>query len=172
MSAKHDGILAVRPFGGAMASRSTKVSTLAERDYQMLASFRHSLRRFLSFSETAANDAGLPPQQYQALLALKGCPAGGKMTIDDLAGQLLIRHNSAVGLVNRLEAERLVRRQVERSNRRKVNLRLTSKGDRVLQRLATTHRAELRRVGPQLRLMLKHLSRGKVAAPRRQRGSL
>lgn len=148
------------PFEGVMAGGSMKIPRLAERDYQTLAAFRHALRRFLSFSETAADDAGLAPQQYQALLALKGCPAGGKMTIDDLAGQLLVRHNSAVGLVNRLEAERLVRRQIEPSNRRKVNLRLTPKGNRTLERLAAAHRAELRRVEPQLRLMLKHLSRG------------
>jgi DNA-binding MarR family transcriptional regulator len=152
--------LSDHPFEDVMASGSTKVSRLAERDYQTLAAFRHALRHFLSFSEMAANDAGLAPQQYQALLALKGCPAGGKMTIDDLAGQLLVRHNSAVGLVDRLEAERLVRRQVEPSNRRKINLHLTPKGDRILERLAAAHRAELRRVEPQLRLMLKHLSRG------------
>jgi DNA-binding MarR family transcriptional regulator len=143
-----------------MAEGGSKKPRLAERDYQTLAAFRQALRHFLSFSEAAANDAGLPAQQYQALLALKASARGANVTIDDLAGHLLIRHNSAVGLVDRLEAEKLVRRQVEPSNRRKVNVHLTPKGARILERLAAVHRAELRRVEPQLRLILKHLSRG------------
>ena len=47
---------------------------VSDREYEMLASFRHTLRRFLSFSEEAAREVGLTPQQHQAMLAIKGFP--------------------------------------------------------------------------------------------------
>jgi hypothetical protein len=42
---------------------------LTKAEYQTLAAFRYHLRRFLRFSEAAAQSAGLTPRQYQALLA-------------------------------------------------------------------------------------------------------
>jgi DNA-binding MarR family transcriptional regulator len=50
---------------------------VSDREYEMLASFRHALRRFLSFSEEAARVVGLTPQQHQALLAIKGFQGKG-----------------------------------------------------------------------------------------------
>ena len=44
------------------------------KDYRMLAAFRLALRRFVHFSETAAEAAGLSPQQHQALLAIRAAP--------------------------------------------------------------------------------------------------
>jgi hypothetical protein len=41
----------------------------------VLAAFRYALRRFLAFSEQAARQAGVTPQQYLALLAVLGFPA-------------------------------------------------------------------------------------------------
>ena len=129
--------------------KPVKAAPLRTADYARLASFRAALRRFLRFSEAAAGRAGLNGQQYQALLAIRGHPeSGGLVTINDLAQQLLIKHNSAVGLVDRLVAERLLRRDSVADDRRKVHLRLTRKGERVLERLAATHREELRRVAP------------------------
>ena len=123
---------------------------LDQGEYVALAQFRYTLRRFLSFSETAAGVVGLTPQQYQALLAIKGAAGEGPVTINDLAGQLMIKHNSAVGLVDRLEEEGLIVRRVAREDRRKVNLILTPKGSRTFEKLASAHRAELERIGPRL----------------------
>jgi DNA-binding MarR family transcriptional regulator len=122
-------------------------------EYQQLASFRYALRSFLRFSETAAEGLGLTAQQYQALLAVCAS-AGGHVMINDLAQQLLIRHNSAVGLVDRLTAQGLLTREPSAEDGRKVYLRLTTKGDRVLEKLAEVHREELRRIGPQLEALL------------------
>jgi DNA-binding MarR family transcriptional regulator len=141
-----------------------RVARLGKSDYQMLASFRYTLRRFLAFSEAAARDIGLASQQYQALLVVKGYPGGGAITINELARQLLIKHNSAVGLVDRLEAEGLVRRQPAARDRRKVDLLLTAKGTRVFERLAATHHAELARIEPQLRQFLEYVSRAATAS--------
>jgi DNA-binding MarR family transcriptional regulator len=124
--------------------------TLDPAEYQKLAEFRYALRRFLSFSESAAAGVGLAAQQYQALLAIKGRGGDDSVTINELAHLLLIKHNSAVGLVDRLEAEGLVKRSVDADDRRKVNLRLTARGSRIFERLATAHREELRRIGPEL----------------------
>jgi DNA-binding MarR family transcriptional regulator len=128
-------------------------------EYRALASFRYSLRSFLRFSEAAAEKVGLTAQHYQALLAV--CAAADRhVTINDLARQLLIRHNSAVGLVDRLSAQGLVVREPSAQDGRKVYLRLTSKGDRVLEKLAEVHREELRRIGPQLEALLHGITRG------------
>jgi DNA-binding MarR family transcriptional regulator len=121
-------------------------------EYQQLASFRYALRSFLRFSEVAAETVGLTAQQYQGLLAV--CASAGHVTINDLAQQLLIRHNSAVGLVDRLTVQGLLAREPSAQDGRKVYLRLTAKGDRVLEKLAEVHREELRRIGPQLEALL------------------
>jgi DNA-binding MarR family transcriptional regulator len=134
-------------------------SALDPREYEMLAAFRYALRHFLSFSETAAAEVGLAAQQYQALLAIKGCAGRDTVTINELASLLLIKHNSAVGLVDRLESEGLVKRSTAAEDRRKVNVRLTRKGVRVFERLAVAHREELQRIGPQLSEFLEYFAR-------------
>jgi DNA-binding MarR family transcriptional regulator len=130
-------------------------------EYQQLASFRYALRSFLRFSEAAAEKVGLTAQHYQALLAVCAT-ADGHVTINDLAQQLLIRHNSAVGLVDRLTAQGLLAREPSAEDGRKVHLRLTSKGDRVLEKLAEVHREELRRIGPQLEALLHDITRAET----------
>src|SRR3546814_15555556 len=46
-------------------------SDLIDIDYAALAEFRFALRRFQMFSDTKAGEAGLTPQQHQALLAIR-----------------------------------------------------------------------------------------------------
>jgi len=123
---------------------------LSRSEYEMLAAFRYSLRQFLSFSEKAAAGVGLTQQQYQALLAVRAHPGPGLLTISDLAAQMLIKHHSAVGMVNRLEQQGMVRREPQADDGRKVGIRLTPTGERVFDRLASSHRGELRRIGPDL----------------------
>jgi len=128
--------------------------SLRTSDYARLAAFRQGLREFLRFSEEAAEREGLSTQHYQAMLILRACPEGGRVTINDLARQLLIKHNSAVGLVDRLVKEGLARRSASSADRRKVELELSSRGRQVLAKLAATHRAELGRIGPELKRLI------------------
>jgi DNA-binding MarR family transcriptional regulator len=128
-------------------------------EYATLAAFRYALRKFLRFSEAAAEKVGLSAQHYQAMLVVRAAPEGKQMTINELAQQLLIKHNSAVGLVDRLVGQGLLVRGPSRDDARKVSLRLTAKGARVLGRLAGVHREELERVGPQLRELLRQITR-------------
>jgi DNA-binding MarR family transcriptional regulator len=127
-----------------------KDKTLTSSDYQALAELRYQLRRFLHFSEQAARNMGLEPQQHQLMLALTGLPAGARPTIGTLAERLQIQHHSAVELVNRLSAGGLVRRSRTGEDRRQVLLRLTPKGEKILRELSVGHKAELRTQGPAL----------------------
>jgi DNA-binding MarR family transcriptional regulator len=128
-------------------------TAVTQAEYQALASLRYALRKFLRFSEEAAVAAGFRPQQHQALLAIKGF-GRETMTIGELAERLQLRHHSAVGLVNRLVAQRLVRRRRSQADRRQVQLLLTRTGDAVLRRLTASHKQELRRVGPEIKDLL------------------
>ncbi|MGE5095975.1 MAG: MarR family winged helix-turn-helix transcriptional regulator [Betaproteobacteria bacterium] len=132
-------------------------------DYARLAAFRQALREFLRFSEEAAAAAGLTAQHYQAMLILRACPEGSRTTINDLAQQLLIKHNSAVGLVDRLVEGGLVVREPSTDDRRKVELRLSARGRQVLAKLAGAHRLELHRIAPALRRLVQAASKGSRA---------
>jgi len=131
---------------------------LATEDYARLAAFRQGVREFLRFSEEAAERAGLSAQQYQAMLILRASE-GARTSINDLARQLIIKHNSAVGLVDRLVKEGLARRATSGGDRRRVELELTARGRQILAKLAETHRAELERFGPELKRLIASVSK-------------
>ena len=134
-------------------------SGMSKSEYEVLAEFRYTLRRFMHFSENAVEKVGLTPQQYQALLAIKGYPGRERITISELAERLQIKHNSAVGLVNRLEAENLIDRSPAMNDRRQVIVSLTEHGLSILEKLSSTHRGELQRLSPQLSLLLEQIEK-------------
>src|SRR5919198_3816810 len=90
-----------------MATRSAPT----DEDYRHLLELRTGLRRFLRWSEEQAQAAGVSPAQHQLLLAIRGHPDPRGPTIGDVAEYLLLRHHSAVGLVNRAQAAGLVERR-------------------------------------------------------------
>lgn len=134
--------------------------TVSQDEYEILAAFRYALRQFLRFSENAAREVGLTPRQHQALLAIKGFPTTAELTIGELAEQLQLRHHSVVGLVDRLEAQSLVTREQGEDDRRQVYVRLTAEGERIIQQLSTAHKQELRRIKPQIWVLLEQLGGG------------
>lgn len=123
-----------------------------------LAEFRYELRRFLLFSESAALEAGLQPQQHQLLLQVAGAPEDTDLTIAYAAERLGLKHNSAVELVDRSEREGLVERRADMNDKRRAILRVTRKGKLVLGRLAGSHAEELNELAPRLTGALKHIS--------------
>jgi DNA-binding MarR family transcriptional regulator len=131
---------------------------LAKADYEALAQFRYELRRFLSFSEKAAVDAGVTPRQHQALLAIKGFPGRDEITIGELAKQLTVAHHTAVELADRLVAQDLLTRSPGREDRRTVLLRVTRKGETLLAKLSMAHRTEIQKIGSHLRRLLDGLA--------------
>lgn len=141
------------------AMQEASATPLRKGDYEKLAAFRYALRRFLRFSERAAQRGGITPRQHQALLAIKGFPDREHITIGELAEWLQLRHHSTVELANRLEAQGLVARTHATDDRRQVNLSLTAHGEEMLAGLSAVHRAELRQIGPELRHLLDQLNR-------------
>jgi DNA-binding MarR family transcriptional regulator len=126
----------------------TTPSPLTPADYQSLARFRRALREFLHFSEAAARDAGVTPAQHQLLLAIKAMPTteGRAPTVGEVAEWLLLRHHSAVELVDRAAASGLVTRAPDPDDARCQRLHLTALGEAKLARLSELHRQELRRL--------------------------
>ncbi len=116
----------------------------------------------MGFSEKAAREAGLTPQQHQALLAIHGFPGRKRVVIGDLAARLQLSHHSVVGLVDRLSAKALVRRRRDPHDARRVLIELTAKARSSLSGLSLAHRNELRRLAP---LLIRLLTR--VAADTR-----
>ena len=119
-------------------------------EYRAFAEFRYVLRRFINFSETAARNAGIEPQQHQLLLALKGLPPDLRPTIGTLAARLQLRHNSTVELAQRSIESGLVQRRASPQDGREVLLSITARGERLLQKLSIEHRAEMRSAAPAL----------------------
>lgn len=129
-------------------------------DYAALGELRYRIRHFLRFSELAARQEGLEPQQHQLLLAVRSLEEPEGPTVGQIADWLLVRHHSAVGLIDRLEDHKLVERVRAAEDRRQVRVRLTAQGEHKLQRLSLSHREELRSSGPRLVEALGELLRG------------
>jgi DNA-binding MarR family transcriptional regulator len=125
------------------SSPHTAVPELSKADYEKLAHFRYQLRRFLRFSEDVTHRTGITMLQYLLLLQIKGFPGRDWATVGELAERLQAQHHGIVSLVSRSEEAGLVRRVASTHDRRRVEVRLTRKGARLLERLALLHRAEL-----------------------------
>jgi DNA-binding MarR family transcriptional regulator len=144
----------------ATPARMPARKPISKSQYENLAAFRFALRRFMRFSEDAASAAGLTPQQHQALLAIKGFPGRDHVTVGELAERLQTKHHSTVGLIDRLVLEDCVERDVSLTDRRQVFIRLTPRGERMLEDLSAMHREQLRTIGPELRALLQCLGQG------------
>jgi DNA-binding MarR family transcriptional regulator len=131
----------------------------SQADYEALSQFRYLIRCFLEFSQNAAQAVGLTPRQHQALLAIKGYPGGGPITIGDLAERLRIRHHTTVELVDRLSEAGLVERVVDPDDQRRVLVGLTDLAADHLADLSAAHLDELSRIEPLLKQVLSRRSR-------------
>jgi DNA-binding MarR family transcriptional regulator len=126
-------------------------------DFRAMAELRYQIRRFLRFSENAAREAGIEPQQHQLLLAVKGLPDGAKPTIGVLAERMQLQHHSTVELVDRLVERGLLCRLRATDDRRQVLVKLTGDGEEFLAALAQHHLEELRSTGPKFVKILQTL---------------
>jgi len=136
-----------------MSSRA-KPRKLSQKNYEALADFRFALRRFFAFSEEAAGAVGLSPKQYQALLAIKGGADGSKLGIQEIADRLMIRHHTAVELVDRLVSNGFVTRVKCETDQRRVQVCISDKADRIMNKLAAAHLRELKGIRPVLDQLL------------------
>ena len=133
--------------------------TPTDEDYRRLLELRTGLRRFLHWSEGQAKAAGLTPAQHQLLLAIRGHGGDRGPTVGDVADYLLLRHHSAVGLVDRAERAGLVTRVPDPDRPSAVRLRLTEQGSRQLEALSELHLQELEHLAPTMHALWDALER-------------
>jgi DNA-binding MarR family transcriptional regulator len=117
-------------------------------NYEAMAELRYQIRRFLRFSENAARQAGIEPQQHQLLMTIKGLPAGVKPNIRVLAERMQLQHHSTVELIDRLVDRGLLSRLRATDDRRQVLVKLTRDGEEFLENLALHHLQEWQSAGP------------------------
>jgi DNA-binding MarR family transcriptional regulator len=135
----------VQPNGSGARARKLDVTHL-----RRLAEFRFQLRRFLHVSQAAAEQMGLHNQQYQMLQCVAGMPEDMAPTIANVAQRMLLKHNSTVELVDRTIEQGLLRRLGDAADHRRILLRVTTQGERILAALADFHTRELEQSGPEL----------------------
>ena len=126
---------------------------MTQSDFEHLLRLRTGLRQFLRWSEHQARRAGLTPAKHQLLLAVRGHPNGAGPTISELADYLVLRHHSAVGLVDRAEGDGLVKRAPDPESRSVVRVTLTRKGSTKLDALAEAHLQELSHLAPTMQAL-------------------
>lgn len=122
-------------------------SRITTADYRALAALRHRIRLFLCEGDAAARRAGLEPQQYLLLLAVRGLPDGAEATVQTLAERLMLKHNSTVELIDRMEKRRYLRRSRSRNDRRWVLVELLPRGEKLVEQVARQRLTELRAGG-------------------------
>lgn len=126
-------------------TESTSIPRLAE-----LAEFRYQLRTFLSFSEAASDACGTVAQQYQLMQVIAATPEGRSASISYLAERMILRHNSAVELVDRAERAGMVRRRNDEQDLRRSLVELTPAGREILQQLVAQHLEYLKTHGEEI----------------------
>jgi DNA-binding MarR family transcriptional regulator len=152
-------------------AKKNKTARVAPVKLRELAEFRYQLRRFLSFSEMASEAVGISAQQYQVLQVIATVPEGRPASISYLAERMMVRHNSAVELVDRTVRAGLVRRVADESDHRRSLVEVTARGNELLARLAGQHLIELGIAGPEMVRALRRLlepggGNGKVTSGR------
>ncbi|HET8600770.1 MAG TPA: MarR family transcriptional regulator [Segeticoccus sp.] len=134
---------------------------LSEDQYALLFTVRHAIRQYMRWSEQQASLRGLSPQQHQLLLAIRAHPGDMAPSTGQVADYLMVRPNSAVELIGRVEAMGLVARCPDHNDQRIVRVALTDSGRALLEELAAAHLQELERIAGRLQIsaeFLEHLS--------------
>jgi DNA-binding MarR family transcriptional regulator len=157
----------VEPYIALRYNRSM-VKEITSAEYQALAELRYRIRKFVREGDAVARAAGLEPQQYLLLLALRGLPEGVEATISTLADRLALKHHSTVELIDRLEMHGYVRRSRSRDDRRRVLVTLLPRGEKLLEQVARDRIGELRSSGAALaRAISALLENGQSSQPRK-----
>lgn len=129
----------------AVMTRSVEPE-ISKTAFERLSEFRYQMRRFERFSERAARSHGVTPLQYLMLLHIKGFRGREHVHVGELAERLQAQPHGVAALVTRCEARGLVSRRTSERDGREVEVHLLQEGERLLHRLASLHRAELKTI--------------------------
>jgi DNA-binding MarR family transcriptional regulator len=123
---------------------------ITSAEFRALAEMRYRIRLFLKAGDASARKAGLEPQQYLMLLAIRGLAPEMPAKIQTLADRLVLKHHSAVELLDRLERRGYVKRTRGRQDRRQVLVSLMPRGEKILETVVQQRISELRVTGREL----------------------
>jgi DNA-binding MarR family transcriptional regulator len=137
-----------------------KATALRNADYARLLALRTRLRRFEHWSALQAADHGLTSSQHQLLLAVRGHPGPLGPTVGEVAGYLMVRHNTAVELVDRTQDLGLLERHRDPDDHRVVRLALSRAGRSRLAALSAAHLEELTRLARMIDRLVGELQTG------------
>ena len=143
---------------GSHTSRKQSRPLYSQENLCLLADLRFHLRRFLAFSETAAAEHGTRAQHYQLLQVIAAAPAEKPVTIAYVAERMILRHNSAVELVDRAEQEGHLVREGDPIDHRRTLLRITPQGEQLIASLLEVHLHGLHELAPEMARSLRALS--------------
>jgi len=96
---------------------------------------------FDSYAERHIRQLGLTPPQFDVIATLGNTPG---MSMGELADRTLVTKGTLTGIVDRLEAKNLVRREVPQGNRRSFTVILTPEGEAVFKAVFPVHIAHLK----------------------------
>ena len=140
-----------------------RTTPVRDADYARLLAVRTRLREFEHWSAEQAAEQGLTASQHQLLLAIRGHADPAGPTIGEAAAYLMVRHHTAVELVDRAQELGLLERHRDGTDHRVVRLTLTRTGRNRLARLAAAHLEELARLAEMLDALAGDLRSGQEA---------
>jgi len=117
---------------------------VSKSEFIALSDFRYQIAKFQRFSVAASRRGGLTQTQYLLLLHIAGQTGRDWSTVGELAHRLQASPHGTAALVNRCATLRLVAKQRNGEDARRVEVHLTDKGRRLVDRVAQHHRDELR----------------------------
>ena len=122
---------------------------LSQADFTRLLQLRTGLLvAFFAGASEQAKAAGLTPAKHQLLLTESGTPKPFRAyRRGEIADYLLLRHHSAVGLIDRAATDGLVKRNSDPDNKSVVRITLAPAGTDKLDRLSEAHLEELAHLG-------------------------
>ena len=144
---------------------------ITDGEYHALSELRYLIRRFLQEGDATARVAGLEPQQYLLLLAIRGLEPGQEASIRTIADRLALRHHSTVELIDRMETHGFVKRTRGREDRRQVLVSLQPRGEKLLEKVVAQRIVELRSHGHALVESIGKLLESRPLLRRRKSGN-
>lgn len=107
----------------------------------MLRELARCYQAFEAYSSTHVRSLGLTPSQFDIVATLGNTPG---MSFKELGEKTLITKGTLTGVVDRLEAQKLVRRSASPEDGRSMIVSLTPAGERLFERVFTAHLAHMR----------------------------
>lgn len=120
---------------------SATVAAASEAFVPTMRELVRAYQAFDSYTERHIRQLGLTPPQFDVIATL-GNTLG--MSMGELAEKTLVTKGTLTGIIDRLEAKHLVRREVPEGNRRSFTVILTPEGEAVFREVFPVHIAYLK----------------------------